>query len=249
MFTNVFDSGNSLIINCKSVELFGLNAAAFLTEAIAIQRKATEKGKLVEDRFTELNRKYITSRTSLSIEDQLVCELTLNSVGIVEKHPDKVNCIYVDLERYIEILSNEEAEAREKVKRRAQILSTMNVSKPAQLSIIEALKKSLDNEPCRELGEAMKDWIDGVYASPKGFLSLPAVKLFKETLYEYIREDIQKGLDIVQLATIQGYMDCNWAINQYEQEMHIRKSTRKGNKLRTTPQSTSRKEDLSDTSY
>ena len=49
---------------------------------------------------------------------------------------------------------------------------------------INMLKNSIECSNY-ELLTALRDWVDGVYARPNGFLSKSAIKIFQDTLNSY----------------------------------------------------------------
>ena len=95
-----------------------------------------------------------------------------------------------------------------------------------------------------ELLTALRDWVDGVYARPGGFLSKSSIKLFQDTLNNYTQGDLDLALAVVRVATIQGYRDCTWAINLYESNKA--KANSNINKVRTTEQNVATEDDLGD---
>jgi len=65
---------------------------------------------------------------------------------------------------------------------------------------------------------AYQDWVDGVYANPKGFLSKSAIQVFQRTIDEYAKGDLDLALKLIEIATVNGYRDANWAINVFKKD-------------------------------
>ena len=65
------------------------------------------------------------------------------------------------------------------------------------------------------------DWIDGVYANPKGFLSIRAIKIAQDTVDKFADHDLDKALQLINIATVNGYRDMNWAIEQYRKNYKV----------------------------
>ena len=42
---------------------------------------------------------------------------------------------------------------------------------------------------------------------------------FKNRLDDYCNGDLEKALAIIDIATVHGYIDCQWAINLFEKEI------------------------------
>ena len=77
MLLDVFDNDNSISVNYRTIQIFGLPTAVYLTELINIYKKATRKSKLVNEDYFKVDRKYINNILSLTPEEQIVCDLNL----------------------------------------------------------------------------------------------------------------------------------------------------------------------------
>ena len=55
MLLDVFDNDNSISVNYRTIQIFGLPTAVYLTELINIYKKATRKNKLVEDGYFKVD--------------------------------------------------------------------------------------------------------------------------------------------------------------------------------------------------
>jgi hypothetical protein len=102
--------------------------------------------------------------------------------------------------------------------------------------IIIALKDSIE---CKtyEVLDGLKGWIDSIMADPKRYLSKQQVAAFKDRLDDYCNGDLQKALEIIRLATVHAYVDCQWAINVYERDNRpARMSIPTTNTVRVTEQ-------------
>ena len=60
MLLDVFDNDNSISINYKTIQIFGLPTAVYLTELINIYKKATRKNKL-DNEYFKVDRNYINN--------------------------------------------------------------------------------------------------------------------------------------------------------------------------------------------
>ena len=106
---------------------------------------------------------------------------------------------------------------------------TANVKQPKKTkrqSYIEVLKDCAAHENA-ELNQAYMDWVDGVYANPKGFLSPKSVKVFKETVDNFAQGNLDLALKIIDIATVNGYRDATWAINVYKKKKKNKKKKKK----------------------
>lgn len=241
MLIDIFNQDNSITINYKAITLFGLNTAAYLTLLISIYRKATRKNKLDND-FFKLDRSYIQELLGMSVEEQLVCDGNLLKLSIIRKSPDDPNKIKVDLKLYLSLLNDEDLKLIDEVRKSMKVTRPKGLKQSQRQIQINNLKNCIQCSNY-ELLTALRDWVDGVYANPKGFLSKASIKVFQDTLNNYTKGDLDLALRIVQIATVQGYRDCNWAINLYEKESKPRQV------VRVTEQEVASKDNLSDTIF
>ena len=243
MLLDVFDNDNSIPINYKTIQIFGLPTAVYLTELINIYKKATRKNKL-ENGYFKVDRNYINNILSLSIEEQLACDLNLSKTAVLKKSEDNPDLIKLDVAMYLSILTNGDFKLYENIKQQMSIKRPKGVKESGRRHIINALKDSI---VCSnfELLSALRDWVEGVYSNPNGFLSKSAIKIFQDTLNDYTKGDLDLALRIVKIATVQGYRDCTWAINLFE-ESERKRIKQQNNKVRVTQQQIADKKDLSD---
>ena len=66
--------------------------------------------------------------------------------------------------------------------------------------------------------EAYCNWIDGVYANPKGFLSKRAVEIFQQKVETFANHDLDVALAVIDIAATNGYRDADWALNKYREK-------------------------------
>ena len=111
-------------------------------------------------------------------------------------------------------------------------------------NVINELKDSISCSNY-ELLTALRNWVDSIYARPNGFLSKTAITIFQNTLNEYTKGDLDLALRIVQIASVQGYKNCEWAIALYEKDQKQKSKVQK-ERIRITEQVVASKEDLSD---
>lgn len=235
MLIDLLNSANYLMVNMEAIRIFGLNTAVYCSELLNIYKKAVVKKKMVNDVYFKIDREYIKKQTSLEIEDQLKCDLNLRKVHIItpdEKNPDIVK---FDVEVYASILSSEDVKLLDKVSAKVKVANPKNVKQTQRDRIIVSLKQAIE---CKTISilQKMQEWIDSIMADPKRFLSKQQVIAFKNRIDEYCNGDEQKALDIINIATIHGYVDCQWAINLYERDNKPRMSVGINNAVRTTQQ-------------
>ena len=243
MILDVFNEDNSITVNFKTIKVFGLPTAVYLTEIISIYKKAIRKNK-IQDGYFKLDRKYIYNLLDLTVEEQLICDANLLKTSVLKRLPDDPNMISVDLLLYLSILNNEDVKLIQDIRNEMKV-TRPKVAKLSQRQLVINELKDCINTSNFELTKALREWVDGVYANPKGFLSKTAIQIFINTLNNYTKGDLDLALRIVQIATINGYRDCDWAIKLYEKDRAQEKKTER-ERVRITSQYVSSKEELSD---
>jgi hypothetical protein len=244
MLLDVFDNDNSISVNYRTIQIFGLPTAVYLTELINIYKKATRKNKLIDDNYFKVDRKYISNILCLTPEEQIVCDLNLVKTSVLKKSNDNPDILKLDIKLYLSLLTSEDFKLYDDVKKQMKIQKPKGTKESQRQQYINVLKSSIDCSNY-ELLTALRDWVDGVYARPNGFLSKSAVKIFQDTLNNYTKGNLDIALRIVQIATVQGYRDCTWAINMFE-DSEKRRLKQLNNSVRVTEQKVSDKKELSD---
>ena len=244
MLLDVFDNDNSISVNYRTIQIFGLPTAVYLTELINVYKKATRKCKLVNEDYFKVDRKYISNILSLTPEEQIVCDLNLIKTSVLKKDNDNPDLLKLDIKLYLSLLCSEDVKLYEDVKKQMKVQKPKGTKESQRQQYINMLKNSIECSNY-ELLTALRDWVDGVYARPNGFLSKSSIKIFQDTLNSYTQGDLDLALRVVQIATVQGYRDCQWAINML-QDSEKRKQKQNNAQIRVTEQQVATKKDLSD---
>lgn len=235
MLIDLLNSSNYIMVNMDAIRIFGLNTAVYCAELLNIYKKAVTKKKLYNDVYFKIDRDYIKKQTSIEVEDQLKCDANLLKVNIIKVDEENPDIIFFDVEVYASILSSEDVKLLDKVSAKVKVSNPKGTKQVQRDRIIIALKESIE---CKtyEVLTALKGWIDSVMADPKRYLSKQQVAAFKERLDDYCNGDLQKALEIIRLATIHAYIDCQWAINVYERNNQPSRSQLQINTVRVTEQ-------------
>jgi len=212
MLIELLSTDNYLSFNIKVANILGLHTAIYLSELMNINDKAIRKNKIKDNYFT-IDRKYIQSQTTISTDEQLQLEETLLDIGILGKLPDNENCICLDINKLVDILTT-----KTDIKIKAKIEKKIEKKTKSQ-KICEELKKNVvcENE---ELKQAYFDWIDAVY-DKQGWMSRKAVLLGQEAVDEFSKRDLDIALKILDIAAINAYRDIQWAINAYTKDYKV----------------------------
>lgn len=216
MLTDLIASDNYISFNVKAAQILGLNSAVYLSEIINICNKAAIKNKLDENGLCTIDRNYVCKRTTIQPEEQISIDDKLSNLKIIERSSYSKNKINIDLNVLASILTSEDMKSIKQIKNLALIKESDKKLTQKQM-IINSLKKKASH-PNKELDQAFKAWIDGVYSKPNGFLSTGAVNIFMKSVDEYAKGDLDLALKIIEIATINGYRECQWAINMFEKD-------------------------------
>lgn len=224
MLIDLLNSSNYIMVNMEAIRIFGLNTAVYCSELLNIYKKAVTKNKLYNENYFKIDRNYIKKQTSLEIEEQLKCDANLRKVNIIQPDETNPDIIYFDVEIYASLLSSEDVKLLDKVSAKVKVENPKNIKQVQRDRIIIALKESIR---CKTLPvmQKLQEWIDSIMADPNKYLSKQQVSAFKDTLDDYCNGDLQKALDIINIAMIQGYINCQWAINLYERDNKPRMSS------------------------
>lgn len=218
MFVDLLNSYNYLMVNMDAIRIFGLHSAVYIAELLNIYKKAKLKKKLIEavdGEYFKVDRKYIAERTSLSIEDQLACDINLAKVNIVTQYNNEADTIKFDVELFASLIADEDVKLVSKVIEKVRVDSPKGVKATKQTRIIQNLKEGIICSN-HELLVALRGWIDSIFAGPSPYLSKRQIEIFQTTMNNYTKGDLDLALKLVEIATVHAYKDCQWAINLYE---------------------------------
>lgn len=213
MLIDMLSTSNYVSYNVNIASKLGLHVAVYLSELINIDSKAIRKGKVTDEGCIKVDRHYITSRTTLSENEQREIEFKLVDLGILALSPTEQNAVAIDLNRLSMLLMTDDADTLKEIKK-----ITKSAKQPQTTARRRDFDKLKDSLVCydEDLCEAYKDWIDGVYANPKGFLSEKAVEIFVQTVNDFAKGNKEIAYKVIEIATINGYRDANWAINKFK---------------------------------
>ena len=219
MLLDLLSSDNYVSYNVRVAQIMGLHTAVYLSELININRKAINKEKIDENCFT-INRQYIENRTTIDVEEQLKIDKKLQDVGILGKKTDSPDQVYIDVNALTNMIAAGDAKLLDRVTKLTKLkdVGDMRVGKITQKQRDIENCKSAISTTNEELRKALSDWVEGVFARPNGFLSKRAVTTFQNELYAYTNGDLDLALKLVDIATIGGYRNFEWAKNEFEKD-------------------------------
>ena len=213
MLIELLSSSNYVNFNIKLAQILGLKPAIYLSQIMDINEKAIRKNKVDNNYFT-IDRKYIESRTTLTKDEQSSIEKDLLNIGILERDTEKKNTICLNITMLTSIMMTPDEDLLK------DISSLSKAKKKTKSEVIEEHLKNNILTTNVELRDAYYEWIESVLAK-KGAMTKAAVIHAQPTLDNFCNRNLDVALKVLEIASIHGYEDINWAINSYNKEFKV----------------------------
>ena len=216
MLVELLSTSNYVQFNIRLAHIIGLEPAIYINELLSINEKAIRKATL-KGCMMKLDRDYIYSRTTISIDKQIEIELKLSKIGLIIKPDDEPNMTAVDISMLTGLIMAEDEELIKSVQKLAKV---KGASKSAKRQAITARMKDSITVENEELRVAYFEWIDAAVAKT-GWLSNKAIKLAQTLVDEFANHNLDVALKVIEIAAVNGYKDMQWAINKYKSNYNI----------------------------
>jgi len=213
MYTALMSANEQILVNIQIMKLFGRDTAIYWAELMNVVTKVLKKEKF--DKTTgafELDRDYIKERTTLTLEEQLLCDKALVHIGVMWKDEEKPNTIRLDIKKMFSIITDEDPETLKEIA--FAVKTTAKDKTSAKKNAILYTMKALASDPDADVDKLYKDWVESVYAN-KRYLTKPAVQVFMDTINNFTT-DKETKLELLRIAIASGWTDATWVINSYE---------------------------------
>ena len=167
-----------------------------------------QKNEIINEEYIWVDREYVTSRSTFSIEEQLNCESVLISNKLIELSEDK-KTLKINWANYIgcnvetQIISQPE---KKKSKR----------SNPT--GVLYGVIKQIDSNYPVNVKAALEDWLNTVF-DKYGYVNKNMLLNAQKLLSPVVFTELNKALEIINIAIIQAYRDMTWAFKRYD-EIH-----------------------------
>lgn len=211
MLIELLSMSNYVQFNVKLAHILGLNSAIYIGQLMDINEKAIRKNKVDGDYFT-IDREYITSRTTLSEEEQLSIDESLVKLGILERAEGNPSTLLLDITVLTSIMMSPDEDLLKDI--------SGIVKKKPKRSKAEVIKDSLKTNIITqnsELRQAYFNWIDAVYEKD-GWMTKQAVVAAQSQIDTFSNRNLDIALKVLEIASINGYRDITWAINNYNKD-------------------------------
>lgn len=215
MLVDLLCTDNYMNYNIKVAHVLGLNAAIYISAILKVQNLSSNNGEPYM-----ISRKDISDFTCLTRDIQLLVEADLQKIDLLTVEPidDMSAKVYFKVDNFTKIFVSGDENYYGKLNK---IVSSKEPSKTKGMSARQKQFYDLKSKiycDSPELLAAYQDWVDGVYANPKGFLSVRSINIFQKTVNEFAQGDLELALKIIDIATVNGYRDATWAINLFNKD-------------------------------
>lgn len=217
MWLDIMSQYNTLQVNVKMANLLGLKTAVYWAELMNVYSRVISKKfeELHENEgYFELDRDYITKRTTLTVDEQLEIDAGLAKLDVVYTNQIDPNLIRLDVERLCAILVDDDPEAIKAIQKKSKLKrDDEQAAKKGSLKV-QLFGSIIESDA--EILEAYKDWISMMIESKK-LINRKAIEVFQTNLNSYT-DSKQVKLKILELAAIHAYVDFAWARQVYEKD-------------------------------
>lgn len=217
MWLDVMSQYNTLQVNIKLANLLGLEVATYWAALMDVYARVVNKKKedlLENDGYFELDRDYITKRTTLQLDKQLEIDAGLNKIEVLFQDENNINSIKLDVEKLCAILVDDSIDAIRDVQRRSKLRreDTARAKKASvRINLVAALKET---DP--DVLTAYNNWIDALLEAKKP-LTRQALDIYQNNLNNYT-DNKQTKIKILEIATTNAYTEFAWAMKIYEKD-------------------------------
>ena len=202
MLLDLLSTDMSVSYNVKLAHRIGLHTSIYVTELINIYRKATQKGKIVDEKYFRVDRDYVELRTTLTKEEQRELDQALKNISVVKISSKNRDTIGIDIEELSKLVLDEDANKIE-----GTIKTQLKKKAPTKKDAIIAQLKSYVCVSNDELRDAYYEWIEEAYAR-NGWMSAASIREAQRAIDNYSGKDLDIALDILPYCIykwLQGY--------------------------------------------
>jgi hypothetical protein len=215
MWLDVMSQYNTLEVNIKLANVLGLHTAVYWAELMNVYARVVKKFRVEleeNEGYFELDRQYVTDRTTLSAEEQLQIDAGLSKLGVLASRENEPNWIKVDVQKFCAMLVDDNIDAIyeiQKISKLGRDDKALAKKNSVRLNLFAAL-----SETDVDVLTAYKTWIDAMLEAKKP-LTKAAVEIYQRNLNDYT-DSKEVKIKILEIATSLAYHEFAWARDQYE---------------------------------
>lgn len=189
------DNGYNIFI----ANTFGLEAAVYLYTVLHLEN----------DGFIDINRDEIKETTTLDVETQKNIDRMFVNIGLFKIESE--NNIHIDYDILLSLYTDNNKNVL------TEIIPKITKKRTKSDVIKDELKTYIKTDN-GELRDAYVSWIDAVFAK-QGWMSKKSVELGQKLIDSYSNRNLDLAIELLDIASINGYRDIQWAINSYEENL------------------------------
>lgn len=211
MLIELLSNSNNQTYNVWLAHKIGLNVAIYFSVLLDDYKLALEEGNVDDEQFFIPNRKFITAKTTFTDTDQFNFEDCLNKLGFITFSKDKSKC-KLNLNLFIGMMNAENKEID------AFCSTIKNTSINKNEGILIGVKKKINKNYPGNVQNALSEWLNTINEK-YGYVNKTMIAQAQKQLDNVIYSDLNKALEIIEIATVQAYRDMTWAFSRYD-ELH-----------------------------
>lgn len=219
MLIDILSPGNYVSYNVYLAHMLGLDCAIYLSELIRINEQSNQNNKPEEGKFT-VDRAYIAQRTTFDDKKQKSLDQRLSDIGVITLEKPKGNVMSLNLPLLVDLVSNNDENSQKAFEKFLKTCEAKSKKKTKEEVMRENLYTCIRTEN-EELRMAYTQWIDAI-CDRFGWMAKASVTFAQDAVDKESSYDLDVALDIIKIATINGYKDMQWAINTYESDKRKR---------------------------
>lgn len=200
MFSDIFYYGS---FNIKLAQLLGLKEAVY----VQCITQLCYDGNVTS---IDIDREYITCRTTLTVEEQLTIDKELIKLNLIKKKDD---IITIDFDKLTSFISQSSLNTLPDV---VSDIKSMNTSKRATKEEVQrrnAMKNISTTNP--ELRDAYSLWIEAVLTR-YGKITNGSVIQAEKAIDSFANHNLDVAISVLQFASIKGYDNMELNIQLYK---------------------------------
>ena len=204
---------NSISYNVKLANIIGIENAIFLSALYYLNTNNNLENEII------LDREKISNITGLTNKKQLSILKDLDVLRLIDYNELKDIITDIKTQKIIDLICE-----TDKLITKKRIKTDPEIKQSKRQGVIANLKNHIkeivvaETDIGKQILNNYIEWVDGVYSNPKGFLSNRAIDVFINKINEYSKGNTSIIMELIEIATINGYRDADWAINVYEQK-------------------------------
>ena len=190
MLLDAFGQESCQSYNVRLAQVIGLNNAIYFDVLTGLFRKAIQTNAVINDEYFWVDREYVTSRTTFSVNDQLKFEETLTSMGIIILSEDK---------KYVKLCLNTvlnliDGAQRDVIKDFDTVKKSANRGTKADWALRGIIKKINKNYP-GNIQVALANWLTTI-SLKYGYVNSTLLEQAEAVVNNYVWSDIVKTEEI-----------------------------------------------------